>query len=193
MTKIVLASSNPGKIAEFQAMLPSVTLISQASLGIDSVEETGLSFVENALLKARHASRLSGLPALADDSGLMVDALNGQPGVYSARFAGPNASDQDNIQLLLNKLFTIPASQRQASFVCALALVQHGDDPCPTLAVGRCRGEISSKAQGREGFGYDPVFFLPEQGGTMAQLPASLKNTLSHRAKALNLLRDQLL
>lgn len=185
MQNIILATSNTGKIAELQAILSPITCISQQSLGINDAEETGLSFVENAIIKARHASRESGQPALADDSGLVVSALNGQPGIYSARFAGPTATDADNIDRLLSQLNHTPTNERQAFFYCAIVLITHADDPTPLIATGMLRGMITHERSGTQGFGYDPVFYLPSYGCTLAQLPASEKNKISHRALAL--------
>ena len=192
MKNLILATSNAGKIAELQTMLPSFHCISQTSLGITDAEETGLSFVENAIIKARHASRISHQPALADDSGLVVSALNGAPGIYSARFAGPKASSQDNIELLLSRLAQIPDEARSAYFYCAIALVQHADDPTPILATGTFHGEISREGRGEQGFGYDPIFYLPDYQCTLAELPSHVKNTLSHRAVALKQLHQLL-
>jgi XTP/dITP diphosphohydrolase len=190
MKEIILATSNPGKLAEFQAILSPIHCISQSSLDIGSVEETGLSFIENALLKARHASRIANLPALADDSGLVVPALQGEPGIFSARFAGVGASDQQNIQHLLEKL--IDREAREAYFYCALALVRDANDPTPFLATGKLWGKINLQPQGSHGFGYDPVFYLPQYGCTVAELSATIKNNISHRALALHQLRGQL-
>jgi len=192
MKEIVLATNNAGKIAELQFILNPTHCISQSSLGIPNIEETGVSFIENALIKARHASRLSGKPALADDSGLVVDALQGEPGIYSARYAGLKASDTDNIQLLLEKLKYIPVEQRHAYFYCAIALVQHADDPTPVIACGKFNGWITLEPAGEHGFGYDPVFYVPSHKCTAAQLPATIKNSISHRAQALKQLRQQL-
>lgn len=192
MKEIILATNNRGKIAELQAILAPTHCISQASLGIDSIEETGLSFVENALLKARYVSRITNKPALADDSGLVVKALNGEPGIYSARYAGANASDADNIVYLLEKLKNTPDHQRQAYFYCAIVMVQHATDPTPLIASGLLPGVIAKSAIGDHGFGYDPVFYLPSHQCTAAQLPASIKNTISHRAQALKQLRQQI-
>ncbi len=185
MKTIILATSNTGKIAELQALLSPVECISQQSLGISDAEETGLSFVENAIIKARHASLQSGQPALADDSGLVVQALNGQPGIYSARFAGPAAMDTDNIDHLLSKLRQTPTRERHAFFYCAIALIMHADDPTPIIATGVLHGIIAQERSGEQGFGYDPVFYLPSHGCTLAQLPAAEKNKISHRALAL--------
>ena len=192
MKNLILATSNAGKIAELQTMLPSFHCISQTSLGICDAEETGLSFVENAIIKARHASRISHQPSLADDSGLVVQALLGAPGIYSARFAGPNATSKDNIDLLLSRLTDIPDEERQAYFYCAIALVQHADDPTPIIATGIFHGQISRECRGSLGFGYDPIFYLPGYQCTLAELPASVKNTLSHRAMALKQLHQLL-
>ena len=191
MKEIVLATSNPGKLIELQTLLSPIQCISQKTLGIEDADETGLSFVENAIIKARHASRLSNKPALADDSGLVVTALNGAPGIYSARFAGTGVSD-DNIDLLLKKLAHIDDEHRQAYFYCALALVQHADDPTPILATGELLGSISRERHGEHGFGYDPVMYLREYQCTVAELPANIKNTISHRALALKTLRGLL-
>lgn len=192
MNEIILATSNKGKIAELEAILAPIHCISQAQSGIDTPEETGLTFIENAILKARHTSRLANKPALADDSGLVVQALNGQPGIYSARFAGSHASDEDNISLLLAKLADTPDNARQAYFYCAIALVQHAEDPTPLIATGKLIGSIAKNRAGEHGFGYDPVFYIPAEQCTVAQLPAKIKNTISHRAQALKQLRAQL-
>ncbi|WP_028389191.1 RdgB/HAM1 family non-canonical purine NTP pyrophosphatase [Legionella fairfieldensis] len=192
MKELILATSNNGKIAELKAILSSWSCIPQASLGIGDAEETGLSFVENAIIKARHASRLGNKPALADDSGLVVPALHGEPGIYSARFAGAGATDNDNIHLLLAKLADVPDDQRQAHFYCAIALVRQADDPVPLIATGQLSGLISKVRTGDQGFGYDPVFYLEIHQCTMAQLPVSIKNEISHRARALQQLRKLL-
>ncbi len=162
---------------------------SPSRLGIFDAEETGLSFIENAILKARHASSLANKPALADDSGLVVPSLNGEPGIYSARYAGRKANDEDNIQQLLSKMADLSQEQRQAYFFCAIALMQHAKDPTPIIATGIFHGIISVKPSGTNGFGYDPVFYLNEYQCTAAELPAKIKNRISHRAKALNQLR----
>lgn len=185
MNRIILATSNAGKIAELQALLSPIECISQRTLGIGDAEETGLSFIENALIKARHASQLSGEPALADDSGLVVPALQGAPGIYSARFAGENASDSDNIQKLLLELQHTPMNDRQAFFYCAIAFIQHANDPTPIIATGTLHGVIATTPSGQHGFGYDPVFYLEKQGCTLAELPPNEKNIISHRASAL--------
>jgi len=185
MKTLVLATGNPGKIVELQSLLSPIKCVSQQQFRISSIEETGLSFIENALIKARHASRISQLPALADDSGLVVQALNGKPGIHSARFAGKHASDQENISYLLNQLTHVPESERQAFFYCALVLVTHPDDPTPIISTASLQGTISRKIQGHSGFGYDPVFYLPQKKCTLAHLSAEEKNKISHRAAAL--------
>ena len=189
--RVVLASGNAGKHAEFAALLADcgVKLLIQSELGISDAEETGLSFVENALLKARHAARASGLPALADDSGLCVDALSGAPGIHSARYAGRHGDATANITRLLDALRDVPASGRGAQFVCVLALVRHADDPLPLLAEGRWSGSILETPRGSSGFGYDPVFFDPQHGCSAAELDAASKNRISHRGRALAALR----
>ena len=189
MKEIILATSNPGKIKELQSLLDPIYCIAQDTLGIPSAEETGLSFIENAIIKARHASLLTGKPALADDSGLVVPALNGEPGIYSARYAGKEATEMSNTDLLLRNMAHIPSDQRQAFFYCAIALVHYATDPTPTIATGIFLGSITTKSSGEGGFGYDPVFYVEEYQCTAAQLPANIKNTISHRAKALNQLR----
>ncbi len=193
VSELILATSNPGKVAELQAILSPILCIPQQALAIEDAAETGLSFIENAIIKARHASRMGNKPALADDSGLVVDALNGQPGIYSARFAGIGATNQDNIDLLLQRLIEVPDGQRLAYFYCAIALVQHADDPIPFIATGKLAGSITRQEQGGYGFGYDPVFYLEEYQCTAAQLPAEIKNKISHRAIALTQLHAQLL
>jgi XTP/dITP diphosphohydrolase len=189
MKEIILATSNSGKIKELEYLLAPVHCIGQQTLGISSAEENGLSFIENAIIKARHASLLAGKPALADDSGLVVPALNGEPGIYSARYAGIEASDKDNIDILLQKMAHLSAHQRQAFFYCAIALVQHATDPTPLIATGLFNGSICITVSGEGGFGYDPVFYVEEYQCTAAQLPVTIKNTISHRAKALSQLR----
>ena len=184
--KLVLASGNAGKLAELRALLgDGFTLHAQSEFGIADIDETGLSFVENALLKARHAARVSGLPALADDSGLCVDALHGAPGLYSARYAGAHGDSNANIEKLLGELARVEDSQRSARFVCVLALLQHADDPLPLIAQGVWEGRILHARQGSNGFGYDPVFFSPAHSCSAAQLPAEIKHRDSHRGLAL--------
>lgn len=189
MKEIILATSNPGKIKELSALLEPIKCVPQTELGIADAIENGLSFIENALIKARHASLHSQKPALADDSGLVVPALNGQPGIFSARYAGVKASNQENIDLLLANMAHLTGSERKAYFYCAIALVQHAEDPTPIIATGLFKGSIHSVATGEEGFGYDPIFYVQEYQCTAAQLPAKIKNRISHRAQALDQLR----
>ncbi|WP_306519093.1 RdgB/HAM1 family non-canonical purine NTP pyrophosphatase [Rheinheimera sp.] len=191
--KIVLATGNAGKVAELATMLApwGCDIKPQTSLGVSDADETGLTFVENALLKARHAAAITGLSAIADDSGLAVDALGGAPGIYSARFAGNNATDADNIQLLLEKLKDVPVGNRQAQFHCVLVYLRHANDPTPLISHGVWAGEIAMEPGGSNGFGYDPVFWLPELQITAAQLEKTQKQQLSHRGKALKLLQQQ--
>lgn len=192
ITELVLASHNAGKLKELQAMLGEhVRVRSVGEFSDVEPEETGLSFVENAILKARHAARVSGLPALADDSGLAVDALGGAPGIYSARYAG-GKDDAANNAKLLAALQEVPDAARGAQFVCALALVRHADDPLPILCEGLWRGRILHQARGEHGFGYDPLFWVPETGCSSAELPAEQKNRISHRARAMSLLKQRL-
>jgi len=192
MKTLVLASHNQGKLKELQAMMGThfqVRSVSEFSL--QEPEETGLSFIENAILKARHAAKVSGFPALADDSGLAVDYLQGAPGIRSARYSGQN-NDAANNQQLLTALAGVPDEQRGAQFVCALALVQHADDPLPIVCEGFWQGRILHAPQGEHGFGYDPLFFVAEQNCSSAELDASTKNKLSHRAQAMHKLRQRL-
>ena len=192
MKKLVLASNNPGKLREFAALLAPLDfeVLPQAALGIGEAEEPHFTFVENALAKARHAARLAGLPALADDSGICVEALGGAPGVYSARFAGEPKSDQRNNDKLIADL--AGKADRRAHYCCVLVFVRHADDPQPVIAEGEWHGEIIDAPRGSGGFGYDPYFWLPEFGCTGAELPAEKKNAISHRGKALARLIEQL-
>ena len=193
--KLVLASSNPGKLKEIRKLLSGSgnEIVNQAELGIDDAMEDGNSFTENALIKARHASIHSGLAALADDSGLEVDFLEGEPGMYSARYAGPDASDDDNIRKLLNNLEGVPEQQRTARFHCIIALVLNPTDENPVLCHGIWEGRILDCRIGDNGFGYDPVFYVPELGCTSASLTPEIKNSHSHRAMALKKLAAHLL
>lgn len=192
--KLVLASSNQGKLAELRDLLgdADIDLHAQSELGVDDADETGLTFIENAILKARHASRATGLPALGDDSGLCVDALNGAPGLYSARYSGVHGDAVANIAKLLDALRDVPEMQRSARFVCVLAMLRHADDPQPLIAEGVWEGRILFAPCGDGGFGYDPVFFDSERCMSAAELEASLKNRISHRGLALALLRGKL-
>ncbi|MCQ4348640.1 RdgB/HAM1 family non-canonical purine NTP pyrophosphatase [Pseudomonas stutzeri] len=192
LTELVLASHNAGKLKELQAMLgDAVRVRSVAEFSSHEPEETGLSFVENAILKARHAARVSGLPALADDSGLAVDALGGAPGIRSARYADGQGDAANNAKLL-DALKDVPDAERGAQFVCALALVRHADDPLPILCEGLWHGRILHEARGAGGFGYDPLFWVPERECASAELPAAEKNRLSHRARAMAQLKQRL-
>lgn len=194
MEKIVLASGNAGKLKELQALLADqgLSLISQSELGLQEAEETGLTFVENAILKARFASEQSGLPALADDSGLAVDALGGAPGIYSARYSGEGATDQRNIDMLLERMRDVPEADRNAQFHCVLVLMRHAKDPVPLICHGVWHGKILTEARGEGGFGYDPVFWVPELNCAAAELSKAQKNSVSHRGQALRHLLQQL-
>lgn len=185
--KIVLASGNAGKLKEFQQLLEpkGIDVITQSSLSIPEAEETGLSFVENAIIKARNACQYSGLPALADDSGLEVDVLAGKPGIYSARFAGADAKDIDNNRKLLKELVEVAETDRTARFQCLLVFMRHAEDPTPQIFQGTWEGRILTTASGNNGFGYDPLFFVPEKNCSSAELPAGIKNRISHRGKAI--------
>ncbi|MGH8380466.1 RdgB/HAM1 family non-canonical purine NTP pyrophosphatase [Pseudomonas sp.] len=190
--QIVLASHNAGKLKELQAMLgDTVQLRSIGEFSSVEPEETGLSFVENAILKARNAARISGMPALADDSGLAVDFLGGAPGIYSARYADGKGDAANNAKLL-DVLKDVPQEQRGAQFVCVLALVRHADDPLPILCEGLWHGRILTEASGAHGFGYDPLFWVPERNCSSAELSPGDKNQISHRARAMSLLRQRL-
>ncbi|MEZ5530538.1 MAG: XTP/dITP diphosphatase [Porticoccaceae bacterium] len=192
--KVVLATGNKGKLNEFQQLLAGLdmTVVPQSEFQVPDVEETGLSFVENAIIKARHASRLSGLPAIADDSGLEVDVLNGAPGIYSARFSGENANDEKNNLRLLSLLQDVPDEQRTARFQCLLVFLRHPEDPTPLICQGTWEGRIAFAPQGENGFGYDPLFYVPDLGCTSAQLDKAAKNRISHRGKAMALLLEKL-
>ena len=192
--KLVLASGNPGKLREIAEIFADLNaeILPQSAFGIESPAETGTSFAENALLKARHAAALSGLAALADDSGIVVDALDGRPGIYSARFAGEGASDDANLDKLLRELGGVADAERGAGFHCAAVAVFPHDDPQPIVAEGVWRGRILQQRQGASGFGYDPVFYDPLAGKTGAEMTAAEKNALSHRGKAFRQLKDKL-
>lgn len=193
ITRIVVASGNAGKLAEFNDLLGAagVEFVAQGTLGVEDIEETGLSFVENALLKARHAARVTGLPALADDSGLCVDALRGAPGLYSARYAGAPVDSGRNIDKLLHALHGLPREQRGAYFHCTLVLMRHAADPSPLIAQGDWRGRIIDHRRGSSGFGYDPVFMDDAHGMSAAELDPPTKNASSHRGRALLELQRQ--
>ena len=192
MQKVVLATGNPGKVREMADLLAAfgLDIVAQTELGVESAEETGLTFIENAILKARHAAAVTGLPAIADDSGLAVDALGGAPGIYSARYAGEEASDQQNLLKLLDALENVPDGQRQAHFHCVLVYLRHAEDPTPLVFHGSWQGEITRSAAGEGGFGYDPIFFVPALGKTAAELSKAEKHAVSHRGKAMTLLLE---
>lgn len=194
MQKVVLATGNPGKVRELASLLADFGLdvVAQTELGVDSAEETGLTFIENAILKARHAAQITGLPAIADDSGLAVDALDGAPGIYSARYAGVDASDRQNLDKLLVTLQDIPAGQRAAQFHCVLVYMRHAADPTPLVFHGTWAGEVTFESAGEGGFGYDPIFYVPELGCTAAELSREKKSAVSHRGKALKLMLEAL-
>jgi len=191
---MVIASGNPGKLKELKAMLAPLgwQVRSQGEWLIEEAEENGLSFIENALIKARHAAEHCGLPALGDDSGLVVDALNGAPGIFSARYAGENADDAANNAKLLSALKDVPGPERTAHFYCAMAFVRNPDDPAPLLAIGQWQGRILHAPRGSGGFGYDPLFWLEEQQCASAELSPGEKNRLSHRGQALAAMVEQL-
>ena len=192
--KVVLASSNPGKLSELRALLKPAGLqvVPQDALGVEPPEETGVTFVENALIKARAACAATGLPALADDSGVVVDALGGAPGVRSARYAGDGASDADNLAMLLEALAGVDPPERGAAFVCAIVYLRHVQDPCPIVCEGVWKGRILDAPRGDGGFGYDPVFFVEALNRTAAELSRAEKNAVSHRGQALAQLLDRL-
>lgn len=187
MTTIVLASNNPGKVREFNALLADhhIQVVPQSQYDVPEAEETGLSFVENAILKARNAALLTGLSAIADDSGIEVDALNGAPGIYSARYAGRDAGDRANLEKLLADLEDVPEEQRTARFQCVMVYMRHANDPMPLICQGTWEGRILTAPRGTQGFGYDPVFFVPTHNCSSAELPPEMKNALSHRGQAL--------
>jgi XTP/dITP diphosphohydrolase len=191
---IVLASNNAGKVREINQLLEGagIRVVPQGDFGVPEADETGLSFVENAILKARNAAQHSGLPAIADDSGIEVDALHGAPGIHSARYAGPRASDADNVAKLLHALDSVPESGRDARFQCVLVYLRHAADPTPLICQGTWEGRILRAPRGANGFGYDPVFFVPTHGCSAAELDSTVKNDLSHRGQALRRLRQLL-
>jgi len=187
MKKIVLASANPGKVREINELLSDhdMEVVPQSAFKVPEAEETGLTFVENALIKARNAALHTDLPAIADDSGLEVDALQGAPGIYSSRYAGANASDQENLEKLLDKLAGLPQEQRGARFQCVMVLLRHAHDATPLVCQGTWEGRILFAPRGDNGFGYDPVFYVPTHDCSSAELPPPIKNRLSHRGQAL--------
>ncbi len=194
MTQLVLASGNEKKLREIASIMQpfGYDLIKQAELGVDEADETGTTFVENAIIKARHAAAITGLPAIADDSGLEVDALQGAPGVYSARFSGSNATDDSNNALLVEKLQSVPESARSARYRAVIVFMSHAADASPVICEGSWEGHIILSPRGNSGFGYDPYFYLQELGCTAAELPGEQKNRISHRGQALALLQQRL-
>ncbi|WP_019557401.1 RdgB/HAM1 family non-canonical purine NTP pyrophosphatase [Thiomicrorhabdus arctica] len=198
MHTVVLATGNQGKLKEMTDILQPYgwDVKAQSELFTTEVEETGLTFIENAILKARYASQQTGLPAIADDSGIEVSALKGRPGIYSARYSqdlhGDLANDETNLQKLLAELEGLPPEQRQASYYCAMVYLQHAEDPTPVIGLGRWYGEILTEKRGEGGFGYDPIFWVDEMQKTAAELPKTQKNQISHRGQALNALVMQL-
>jgi XTP/dITP diphosphohydrolase len=193
MKKIILASNNTGKIREFNAMLTGIyEVVSMSDMNVKEVPEIGLTFVENALIKARNASEQSGLPALADDSGIVVDALNGAPGIYSARYAGNHGDDEANTQKILDNMAQVADAQRSARFWCAIVFVEHANDPTPIIIQRGWEGEIMREKSGENGFGYDPIFYVPTHKKSSAELSSEQKNNISHRGKALQALLSEL-
>ncbi|WP_318389788.1 XTP/dITP diphosphatase [Enterobacter sp.] len=194
MQKVVLATGNAGKVRELASLLNDFGLdvVAQTELGVESAEETGLTFIENAIIKARHAAQVTGLPALADDSGLAVDVLGGAPGIYSARFSGVDATDQQNLEKLLEELQDVPDDKRQAQFHCVLVYMRHAEDPTPLVCHGSWPGVIARQSAGEGGFGYDPIFYVPALGKTAAELTREEKSAVSHRGQALKLLLEAL-
>ncbi|MFQ1042626.1 XTP/dITP diphosphatase [Gilliamella sp. CG16] len=187
MQKIVLATNNQGKVNELQNLLADAgfDIIAQSQFNLPDADETGLTFVENAIIKARYAAKLTGLPAIADDSGLVVEALNGEPGIYSARYAGEHGNDESNNQKLLQALQPIPQEKRSAYFYCALVFMHHENDPTPIICLGKWNGLILNELKGKGGFGYDPLFYVPELNCTAAELTKEHKSQISHRGQAL--------
>lgn len=185
--KIVLASNNAGKLREFKQLFDAYDLqiIPQGELGVDDAVEDGLSFIENAIIKARHATSITGLPAIADDSGLEVDALNGEPGIYSARYAGEHGNDAANNQKVIKRLQGVAEAQRSARFHCVLVFLRHEHDPTPLVCHGSWEGRMLEASRGEGGFGYDPLFWVPEKQCASAELNKEVKNKISHRAQAL--------
>ena len=194
MKKLVLASSNPGKLRELSALLDEsrYRIIPQNDFNVPEVAETGTTFVENAIIKARHAAQYTGLAALADDSGIVIDALNGEPGVHSARFSGSDSSDESNNILLVEMLRSVPEAQRSARYQAVIVYMRNAADPSPIICEGSWEGIMVLEAKGSGGFGYDPYFYLPDYGCTSAELSADEKNRISHRGQALRLLLEKL-
>ena len=192
--RVVLASSNPGKLKEIQALFSNIpiSLVPQSEFNIEDAEETGLSFVENAILKARHAASLTGLAAIADDSGIEVDVLRGKPGIYSARFAGEGASDEENLRLLIESIKPFADAQIDARYQCVLVYLRHAEDPVPLIAQAAWEGYLLTEPRGSGGFGYDPIFYVPTHKCSSAELAPAEKNRISHRGKALRQLLEKL-
>ena len=192
--KIVIASGNAGKVREIGQLLQDLALevLPQSDFNVPDIEETGLTFVENALLKARNASQHTGLPAIADDSGIAVDVLQGRPGIYSARFAGVSASDMDNLEKLIDMVKPFAEEERTARFICSMVYLRHEHDPMPVIAEGVWDGQLVIDPKGENGFGYDPIFYVSSHQCTSAELPPEIKNKLSHRGQALRKLLEQL-
>jgi len=194
MSRVVLASNNPGKLKEITSILKDldITLVTQEEFNIPEVEETGKSFIENALIKARHASAISGLPAISDDSGIEVDILNSEPGIYSARYAGQGATDEANLQLLVDNIIRAGIDKPVARYQCVIVYMRHANDPMPLIADGTWEGYLITEPIGDNGFGYDPIFYVPEYQCTSAQLQPVVKNQISHRGMALKKLAEKL-
>ncbi|HSR63026.1 MAG TPA: RdgB/HAM1 family non-canonical purine NTP pyrophosphatase [Gammaproteobacteria bacterium] len=194
MQRIVLASNNAGKLREISAMVADrdLQVESQSAFNVPEVAETGTTFIENAIIKARNASQLSDLPAIADDSGIEVMALGGRPGIYSARYAGEGASDRDNLEKLIEDVKNLPEERRAARFVCVMVFIRHAGDPVPLVAEGIWNGIAVTEPKGSNGFGYDPMFYVPTHDCTSAELPPDVKNQISHRGQALRKLIEQL-
>ena len=192
--KIVFASGNAGKVREIAQLLDGldIDVLPQSEFDVPEIEETGLTFLENSILKARNAAKHTGLPSIADDSGIAVDVLQGHPGIYSARFAGPGASDEDNLLKLIDMIKPFPEEQRTARFICSMVYLRHKDDPVPIIAQGVWEGQLVTNPKGENGFGYDPVFYVASQQCTSAELPPEVKNKLSHRGQALMQLLEKL-
>lgn len=185
--EVILASNNKGKVKEINAVLEelSIKVTPQAEFNVEEAEETGLSFVENALIKARNAAQHTNHPAIADDSGIEVPALKGAPGIYSARYAGVGASDEENLNKLINNIQDLPEEDRVAQFVCVMVYMRHANDPIPVISQGIWKGTLLTEARGKNGFGYDPIFLVPTHNCTSAELSPEVKNQLSHRGQAL--------
>jgi len=192
--QIVLASGNAGKLREISQLLEGLNLeiLPQSEFNVPEVEETGLTFVDNAILKARNAAHYTGLPAIADDSGIAVDVLRGRPGIYSARFAGIGASDEENLEKLIRMVEPFPDEERTARFICSMVYIRHEEDHVPVIAEGVWEGQLLINPKGQNGFGYDPIFYVSSQQCTSAELPPEIKNKLSHRGQALRKLLEQL-